>query len=100
MALGLVLLVLILTSQSEWKRQPKNEMDLNVAVSRQHHISTKRELIKEQIILSQEKKIYILNELVKNLQQQLAQCHENNSENVTEVALDPQNEMAKIEEDV
>lgn len=100
MALGLVLLVLIITSQSEWRQQPKNELELTAAVLKEQQIATKRELVEEQIILSQEKRIYILNDLVKNLQQQLAQCQEYSAQNMTEVVADPQLEDVKIEEDV
>lgn len=41
-----------------------------------------------QVILSQEKRIYVLNELVKTLQQQLAQCQENSAENTTDTAFE------------
>lgn len=98
MALVLLLLFLILTSQSEWK-QAKNELELAAAVSKQQQLSTKQEVIKEQIILSQEKKIYILNDLVKSLQQQLGQCQENIGENATNVAVGPQNQLIEIEEE-
>lgn len=75
MALGLVLMILILTSQSEWKQQLKNEIESTGPFhKKQQQISNKHELIKEQIILSQEKKIHLLNDLVKTLQQQITEC--------------------------
>lgn len=75
MALGLVLMILILTSQSEWKQQLKNEIESSGSFhKKQQPISNKHELIKEQIILSQEKKIHLLNDLVKTLQQQIIEC--------------------------
>ncbi|GLJ21748.1 hypothetical protein SUGI_0405740 [Cryptomeria japonica] len=84
MALGLVLMILILTSQSEWKQQLKNEIEPTAPFpKKQHQISNKHERIKEQIILSQEKKIHLLNELVKTLQQQVTQCKNSNPDNST-----------------
>ena len=49
LALCLVLLVLILTSQSEWKQQSKNDAELTIAVTKQNEIPTKREVVKEQV---------------------------------------------------
>ncbi|KAI9195335.1 hypothetical protein LWI28_013965 [Acer negundo] len=45
---------------------------------RQNQISKREEGVKEKIILSQEKNIHRLNELVRSLQQQLLQCRGNN----------------------
>ena len=49
LALCLVLLVLILTSQSEWKQQTRNETELTAALTKQNEIPTKREVVKEQV---------------------------------------------------
>lgn len=50
MALGLVLMILILTSQSEWKQQLKNEIESSGSFhKKQQQISNKHELIKEQV---------------------------------------------------
>ena len=49
LALCLVLLVLILTSQSEWKQQSKSDAELTIAVTKQNEIPTKREVVKEQV---------------------------------------------------
>ncbi|KAJ4749098.1 hyaluronan mediated motility receptor-like protein [Rhynchospora pubera] len=73
-----LLLVLIITSQFEWKQQI--EAEGNRAVSRKKQlISEKEETVKEKIILSQEKSIQQLNELVQSLQLQLLHCRGTNS---------------------
>ncbi|KAJ7567939.1 hypothetical protein O6H91_01G013000 [Diphasiastrum complanatum] len=82
MLLALVLLVLFLTSQTDWLEQTKTVPESNVATKPQQ-VHTERQLIKEQIILIQEKRIYILNQLVKNLQHQLSLCQGNVSHNPT-----------------
>jgi len=88
-ALIFVLVILILTSQFEWNQQFVNESEPNLALSKQQRISNKQELIKEQIISSQEKKIHELNELVNILQQQLIDCKApNTNSNVSIVGLD------------
>ncbi|KAF8693322.1 hypothetical protein HU200_038711 [Digitaria exilis] len=71
-----LLVVLIITSQFEWKQQLVNELE-STARS-QKHISSREELIKDKIILSQEKMIQKLNDFIQNLQQQLLQCRGNN----------------------
>lgn len=71
-----LLVVLIVTSQFEWKQQLVNELES--LSHKQKHISSREEFVKEKIILSQEKKIQRLNEFVQNLQQQLLQCRGNN----------------------
>ncbi|KAL6634495.1 hypothetical protein ACP70R_027166 [Stipagrostis hirtigluma subsp. patula] len=71
-----LLVILIVTSQFEWKQQLVNELESS---SHNHkHISSREELVKEKIILSQEKMIQRLNEFIQNLQQQLLQCRGNN----------------------
>ncbi|KAK1263417.1 hypothetical protein QJS04_geneDACA008552 [Acorus gramineus] len=81
MVLVFLLVLLIVTSQFEWKQPLVNEMDpgprgLSV---KQQRILKKEEVVKEKIILSQERTIHKLNELVQTLQQQLLQCQSNNS---------------------
>ncbi|KAK1311161.1 hypothetical protein QJS10_CPA08g01427 [Acorus calamus] len=83
MVLVFLLVLLIVTSQFEWKQPLVNEMDpgprgLSV---KQQRILKKEEVVKEKIILSQERTIHMLNELVQTLQQQLLQCQSNNSNN-------------------
>jgi len=55
MALGLVLLVLILTSQSDWKREAKVDLEgTSVAVSKQQQLQSNHEKVNKQVsILSQ-----------------------------------------------
>ncbi|XP_077241322.1 uncharacterized protein LOC143881879 [Tasmannia lanceolata] len=86
MVLVFLLMILIITSQFEWKQQLVNEMDSSPSISqKQQLILKKEEGVKEKIILSQEKNIQRLNELVLNLQEQLLQCRgSNNTLNGTE----------------
>ncbi|XP_058087277.1 uncharacterized protein LOC131234431 [Magnolia sinica] len=80
MVLVFLLLILIITSQFEWKQQLGNEMELSPGISgKQQHILKKDEIVKEKIILSQEKNIQRLNELVQTLREQLLQCRGSNS---------------------
>ncbi|KAF5747773.1 hypothetical protein HS088_TW05G00500 [Tripterygium wilfordii] len=82
--LVVLLLLIVFTSQFEWNQQFGNEIEATPIVSRREQYSSKREeTVKEkliwlptslQIILSQEKKIHKLNELMRNLQQQLLEC--------------------------
>ncbi|KAJ4821942.1 hypothetical protein Tsubulata_036034 [Turnera subulata] len=82
MLLVCLLLVLIITSQFEWRQQLVNDIDPTPGVShKQQQISKREEAVKEkiihdllQIILSQEKNIHKLNELIQSLRQQLSQC--------------------------
>jgi hypothetical protein len=55
MALGLVLLVLILTSQSDWKREAKVDPEgTSVIVSKQQQLQSNHEKVNKQVsILSQ-----------------------------------------------
>lgn len=79
MLLVFLLLVLIITSQFEWKQQLVSDVDSSPTVSqKQQQISKREEGVKEKIILSQEKNIQKLNELVRSLREQLRQCMINN----------------------
>uniref|UniRef100_A0A0A9GNS6 Uncharacterized protein n=1 Tax=Arundo donax TaxID=35708 RepID=A0A0A9GNS6_ARUDO len=71
-----LLVILIVTSQFEWKQQLVNELE-SVSHSKKH-ISSREELVKDKIILSQEKMIQRLNVFIQNLQHQLLQCRGNN----------------------
>ncbi|KAK3205642.1 hypothetical protein Dsin_019688 [Dipteronia sinensis] len=74
-----LLIILIITSQFEWRQPLIAELEAAPTVNqRQNHISKREEGVKEKIILSQEKNIHRLNELVRSLQQQLLQCRGNN----------------------
>ncbi|KAG8061693.1 hypothetical protein GUJ93_ZPchr0003g18670 [Zizania palustris] len=69
-----LLLVLIITSQFEWKQQV-GEAETNPTATRRRQQSLQREdAVKEKIILSQEKNIQQLNELIQSLQLQLLHC--------------------------
>ncbi|KAM3692953.1 hypothetical protein ACB098_08G126300 [Castanea mollissima] len=79
MLLVFLLLVLIITSQFEWKQQLVIDLDSTPSISqKQHQISKREEVVKEKIILSQEKSIQRLNELVRSLRKQLQQCRDSN----------------------
>ncbi|CAN8252559.1 unnamed protein product [Cochlearia groenlandica] len=71
-----LLVIFIVTSQFEWK-QPILELD--AASSFSHKQSAKKEeAVKEKIILSQERHIQRLNDLVRSLQTQLLRCKGDN----------------------
>ncbi|XP_051120337.1 uncharacterized protein LOC127244070 [Andrographis paniculata] len=79
MLLVFLLMVLVITSQFEWRQQLVNDMDTGSGEpQKQQPISKREEIVKEKIILSQEKNIQRLNELVRSLREQLHQCHSNN----------------------
>ncbi|CAL0321818.1 unnamed protein product [Lupinus luteus] len=74
-----LLIILIITSQFEWKQQLVADVDSNPSVpQKQQHISQGEDTVKEKIILVQEKNIQRLNELVRHLQEQLQQCRGSN----------------------
>ncbi|RWR83600.1 Peptidyl-prolyl cis-trans isomerase G [Cinnamomum micranthum f. kanehirae] len=80
MVLVFLLLILIITSQFDWKQQLVNDMDSSPSISqKQQQISKREEVVKEKIILSQEKNIQRLKELVQNLREQLVQCRGSNN---------------------
>ncbi|KAL6575734.1 hypothetical protein OROHE_000715 [Orobanche hederae] len=75
MLLVLLLLILIITSQFEWRQQLVGDMDTNPTESqKQLPISKREEVFKEKIILTQEKKIHRLREVIDSLKEQLKQC--------------------------
>ncbi|CAA7039354.1 unnamed protein product [Microthlaspi erraticum] len=82
-----LLIILIVTSQFEW-RQPLLELDAAPSLSEKQHQITKREdAVKEKIILSQERHIQRLNDLVRSLRMELLQCKgENETRNATEAS--------------
>ncbi|KAK7263436.1 hypothetical protein RJT34_31026 [Clitoria ternatea] len=80
MLLVFLLIVLIITSQFEWKQQLVVDVDSNSSLSeKQQRISNGVESVKEKIILVQEKNIRRLTDLVRHLQEQLQQCRSNSS---------------------
>uniref|UniRef100_A0A7C8ZLC3 Uncharacterized protein n=1 Tax=Opuntia streptacantha TaxID=393608 RepID=A0A7C8ZLC3_OPUST len=79
MLLMFLLMILIITSQFEWRQQLVTDVDSSHNLSqRQQRISKREEAVKEKIILSQEKSIQKLNELVRSLREQLSECRSNN----------------------
>lgn len=75
MLLVFLLLILIITSQFEWKQQLVIDLDAAPSISqKQQQMSKREEAVKEKIILSQEKNIQRLNEMVRSLKEQLVQC--------------------------
>ncbi|KAB5552959.1 hypothetical protein DKX38_010270 [Salix brachista] len=94
-----LLLLIGFTSQIEWKQQLGNEIEASPNISQkdhhqQQHSSKRQEVVKEkppfkaelvsrlkilvEIIISQEKNIQKLKELVQSLQEQLQQCRSEN----------------------
>ncbi|CAL8162215.1 unnamed protein product [Prunus armeniaca] len=70
-----LLIVLIITSQFEWRQPLVVDLDATPSISQKHNqISDREEAVKEKIILLQEKNIQRLNELVRSLREQLVQC--------------------------
>ncbi|KAA0043839.1 hypothetical protein IC582_009244 [Cucumis melo] len=70
-----LLLLIVFSSQFEWRQQYENELEAGPNASqREPLISEREEAVKEKIILSQEKNIQRLNELVQSLRRQLLQC--------------------------
>lgn len=78
--LVLLLVVLIITSQFEWKQQIEDAADADPATARRRQqVLAKEDAVKEKILLSQEKNIQQLNELIESLQRQLLHCRGSNS---------------------
>ncbi|CAA0824318.1 Unknown protein [Striga hermonthica] len=75
MLIILLLMVLVITSQFEWRQQFGSDMDTNPRdPQKQLTVSKREEEVKEKIILTQEKNIHRLNEAVLNLKEQLKKC--------------------------
>ncbi|CAH9093713.1 unnamed protein product [Cuscuta epithymum] len=88
MLLVFLLMILIITSQFEWKQQLASDVEPSPSLSqKQKQISQREEAVKEKIILSQEKNIQRLNEVVRSLRERLEQCSRGNNETVNGGAL-------------
>ncbi|XP_047318482.1 uncharacterized protein LOC124921828 [Impatiens glandulifera] len=84
MLLVFLLIIMIVTSQFEWKQPLVNDIEATPSLSqKQLQITKREEAVKEKIILSQEKNIQRLNELVRNLREQLLQCRSDNNNETT-----------------
>ncbi|XP_020210684.1 uncharacterized protein LOC109795554 [Cajanus cajan] len=74
-ALVCLLLLIVFTSQFEWKQQIHSEIEARpTTFQKLKKIPQNEESVKEKIILSQEKNIQRLHELVRSLREQLVQC--------------------------
>ncbi|XP_022766999.1 uncharacterized protein LOC111311672 [Durio zibethinus] len=74
-----IVFLIVFTSQLEWKQQFGEEIEPTPTVSlKDQYVSKRQESVKEKIILSQERNIQKLNELVRSLQEQLIQCKAEN----------------------
>ncbi|KAK6119882.1 hypothetical protein DH2020_046374 [Rehmannia glutinosa] len=79
MLLVFLLLVLIITSQFEWRQQLVSDAETTPRDSqKEQQISEREESVKEKIILSQEKNIQMLNAIIRSLTEQLQLCRSNN----------------------
>ncbi|XP_038902642.1 uncharacterized protein LOC120089290 [Benincasa hispida] len=83
MLLVFLFVILIITSQFEWRQQLVPEVDNTLNSQKQQQISTREEAVKEKILLSQERNIQRLNEVVRSLREQLQQCRGRNITNGT-----------------
>ncbi|XP_066393707.1 uncharacterized protein [Miscanthus floridulus] len=78
--LVLLLLVLVITSQFEWKQQIGEAAEADPATARRRQqLLAREDAVKEKIILSQEKNIQQLNQLIESLQRQLLHCRGSNN---------------------
>ncbi|XP_022153051.1 uncharacterized protein LOC111020647 [Momordica charantia] len=82
MLLVFLFVILIITSQFEWRQQLVPEVETAENSQKQQQISKREEAVKEQIILSQERNIQRLNEVVRSLREELQQCKGSNK-NIT-----------------
>ncbi|KAL8115324.1 hypothetical protein AgCh_021974 [Apium graveolens] len=96
-----LLIVLVITSQFEWRQQLVSDVDTHPAISqKQLQISRREEAVKEKIILSQEKTIQSLNEIVRSLRNQLRHCRDSNetsndpASSLTENVIEFENQQA------
>ncbi|KAI4364182.1 hypothetical protein MLD38_020309 [Melastoma candidum] len=85
--LVILFLMIVFTSQFEWKQQFGNEPEPKPISSSKEDIGRREEVVKEKIILLQERNIQKLQELVRNLHQQLLICKRDNI-NVTSMPFD------------
>ncbi|KAK6942554.1 hypothetical protein RJ641_027931 [Dillenia turbinata] len=85
-----LVMFILFTSQLEWKQQGAGVDKLSLTSDyskKRQHLSDKEEFVKEKIILSQEKSIQKLNELVRRLHEQLLHCRSSTDTNSTTTPL-------------
>ncbi|XAR64787.1 hypothetical protein NMG60_11008622 [Bertholletia excelsa] len=76
-AMILLLLLIAFTSQFEWKKKVVIDVEASPIISQKRmDVLRTDESVKEKIILSQEKSIQKLNELIHSLQEQLQHCQD------------------------
>ncbi|XP_010423364.1 PREDICTED: uncharacterized protein LOC104708483 isoform X1 [Camelina sativa] len=83
-----VLMFIVLTSQFEWNEQADSETETSrplILSDQEQHIPQGKESLHEKKILSQEKKIQKLNELIRDLRRQLLQCRNENEVELREL---------------
>ncbi|KAF8009488.1 hypothetical protein BT93_J0475 [Corymbia citriodora subsp. variegata] len=86
--LAFLLLVLIITSQFEWKQPLMTDIENTLSIAqKQTRVSVRQEAVKEKIIISQEQRIQKLYELVRSLKEQLSQCRSSKTKNSTTIPL-------------
>ncbi|KAL6595076.1 hypothetical protein ACP70R_022700 [Stipagrostis hirtigluma subsp. patula] len=91
-----LLLVLVITSQFEWKQQIGDAADADPAAARRRQqLLSREDSVKEKIILSQEKNIQQLNQLIESLQRQLLHCRGSN--NTTHAATIAATDVSEVE---
>lgn len=91
-----LLLVLVITSQFEWKQQIGEAAEADPAAARRRQqLLAREDAVKEKIILSQEKNIQQLNQLIESLQRQLLHCRGSN--NTVHTAAIAATEVSEVE---
>uniref|UniRef100_A0A1J3DGJ5 Uncharacterized protein n=1 Tax=Noccaea caerulescens TaxID=107243 RepID=A0A1J3DGJ5_NOCCA len=84
-----VLMFIVLTWQLECKEQLESEVESSsrplILSDKEQHVPQGKESVHEKKILSQEKNIQKLNELVEDLRRQLMQCRNENQVELTEL---------------
>ncbi|KMZ73537.1 hypothetical protein ZOSMA_146G00120 [Zostera marina] len=100
MVLVFLLLILIITSQFEWKQRLVGELDVGLDVSpKEQNLAEKEHVVKEKIILIQENEIQQLNENLRSLRLQLEQCQKAGFLNETLSVIPDGNEKQDIPAD-
>ncbi|KAI4370159.1 hypothetical protein MLD38_018535 [Melastoma candidum] len=81
-------LMIMFTSQFEWKQQFGSEVDPKPSSSSREQIDHREEVVKEKIILSQERNIQKLEKIIRTLRQQLQICRGDDMNATTRMPLD------------
>ncbi|KAI4310586.1 hypothetical protein MLD38_035555 [Melastoma candidum] len=81
-------LIIVFASQFEWKQQLGNEVDHKPSSPSREQIDRREKVVKEKIILSQERDLQKLKELVRTLRQQLRICRGDDTNATTRMPFD------------